>query len=80
MLDDQPGDITGGTVIADFACGLFDQHGKGRRRGVLDDLFGVAHDGSLRQRDSFVISTSRPTSFPLASVTGFPPTSVPTVH
>jgi hypothetical protein len=43
----------GGTVIADFACGLFDQHGKGRRHGALDDLFGVAHDGSLRKRDFF---------------------------
>jgi hypothetical protein len=43
----------GGTVIADFACGLFDQHGKGRTRGALDDLFGVAHDGSLSKRDFF---------------------------
>lgn len=44
---------SGGTVIADFACGLFDQHGKGRTRGALDDLFGVAHDGSLTKRDLF---------------------------
>jgi hypothetical protein len=36
----------GGTVIADFACGLFDPHGHGRRRGALDDLFGIAHDGT----------------------------------
>ena len=36
-----------------FACGLFDQHGKGRRRGALDDLFGVSHDGSPRKRDFF---------------------------
>ncbi|MHC4549313.1 MAG: beta-galactosidase trimerization domain-containing protein [Planctomycetota bacterium] len=43
----------GGRVVADFMCGLFDQHGKGRRRGVLDDLFGVAHDGSERRRDFF---------------------------
>ncbi len=43
----------GGTVVADFACGLFDQHGKGRRRGALDDLFGVTHDGNLRKRDVF---------------------------
>lgn len=43
----------GGTVIADFACGLFDQHGKGRAHGVLDDLFGVHHDGSESQADFF---------------------------
>ena len=36
----------GGTVVADFACGLFDPHGKGRSRGALDALFGVHHDGT----------------------------------
>jgi hypothetical protein len=43
----------GGTVIADFACGLFDPHGKGRSRGALDALFGVQHDGTLTHRDFF---------------------------
>lgn len=43
----------GGTVIADFACGLFDQHGRGRSRGALDDLFGVRHDGSGTKKDFF---------------------------
>jgi hypothetical protein len=43
----------GGTVITDFACGLFDQHGKGRARGALDELFGVSHDGRLRKQDFF---------------------------
>jgi hypothetical protein len=43
----------GGTVIADFAAGLFDQHGKGRSRGALDDLFGVRHDGTETRRDFF---------------------------
>ncbi len=43
----------GGTVVADFACGPFDQHGKGRRRGALDDLFGVSHAGSLTKKDFF---------------------------
>ena len=43
----------GGIVVADFACGLFDQHGKGRNRGALDDLFGVSHDGRLRKQDFF---------------------------
>jgi hypothetical protein len=43
----------GGTVIADFAPGLFDQHGKGRARGALDDLFGVRHDGGETSKDFF---------------------------
>ncbi len=43
----------GGTVIADFACGIFDQHGKGRAKGALDDMFGVAHDGSETKKDFF---------------------------
>ncbi|MFL6194004.1 MAG: beta-galactosidase trimerization domain-containing protein [Thermoanaerobaculia bacterium] len=44
---------SGGTVIADFACGLFDPHGRGRRRGALDGLFGVAHDGGEARADLF---------------------------
>ncbi len=43
----------GGTVIADFACGLFDQHGRGRTRGALDGLFGVRHDGGETKADFF---------------------------
>jgi len=43
----------GGTVIADFACGLFDQHGKGRAAGALDSLFGVKHTGDLTKADFF---------------------------
>jgi hypothetical protein len=43
----------GGTVIADFGCGLFDQHGRGRSRGALDDLFGVKHDGAETAHDFF---------------------------
>ena len=43
----------GGTVIADFAAGLFDQHGKGRPRGALDDLCGVRHDGTETSKDFF---------------------------
>ncbi len=34
----------GGTVIADHMCGIFDEHGKARATGALDDLFGVKHD------------------------------------
>ncbi|HYX23345.1 MAG TPA: beta-galactosidase trimerization domain-containing protein [Thermoanaerobaculia bacterium] len=45
----------GGTVIADFACGLFDPHGRGRQRGALDGLFGVAvaHNGHETRADLF---------------------------
>jgi hypothetical protein len=44
----------GGTVIADYMPGLWDQHGKGRSAGgALDDLFGVKHDPSLSAKDIF---------------------------
>ncbi len=44
---------SGGTVVADFACGLFDQHGKGRKAGALDKLFGVRHTGKESRSDFF---------------------------
>ncbi|HVR85025.1 MAG TPA: beta-galactosidase, partial [Planctomycetota bacterium] len=34
----------GGAVLADTLCGVFDEHGKAREKGALDDLFGVTHD------------------------------------
>ena len=43
----------GGVVIADFACGLFDPHGRGRNRGALDELFGVRHGGGETRADFF---------------------------
>jgi hypothetical protein len=44
----------GGTVIADYLPGLWDQHGKGRAAGgVLDEMFGVKHDPELRAGDVF---------------------------
>jgi hypothetical protein len=44
----------GGTVIADFLPGLWDQHGRGRDNGgVLDDMFGVKHDPNMRAGDVF---------------------------
>ena len=44
----------GGTVIADYMPGLWDQHGKGRANGgALDDLFGVKHSPKLMQKDVF---------------------------
>ena len=36
----------GGTLIADYLCGLMDEHGKGRVKGALDDLFGITRDES----------------------------------
>ncbi|HKI01244.1 MAG TPA: beta-galactosidase trimerization domain-containing protein [Thermoanaerobaculia bacterium] len=44
---------SGGTVIADFACGLFDPHGRGRESGALDTLFGVRHGGGLTRAGLF---------------------------
>ena len=44
----------GGTVIADYLPGLWDQHGKGRPAGgVLDDMFGVKHEPSMTATDLF---------------------------
>jgi hypothetical protein len=34
----------GGILIADYLCGMMDQHGKGREKGILDDLFGIVRD------------------------------------
>ncbi len=38
--------IKGGTLIADYLCGIMDEHGKGRPKGILDDLFGIIRDES----------------------------------
>ncbi len=44
----------GGTVIADYLPGLWDQHGKGRAEGgALDDMFGVKHDPKMKSADIF---------------------------
>lgn len=44
----------GGTVVADYLPGAWDQHGKGRAVGAaLDDLFGVRHDPKMTARDVF---------------------------
>lgn len=44
----------GGKVIADYAPGLWDQHGKGRRNGgALDAMFSVKHDPNLRASNIF---------------------------
>jgi len=38
--------MQGGILIADYLCGVFDEHGKGRPRGILDDLFGIERNES----------------------------------
>jgi hypothetical protein len=38
----------GGTVVADYWCGLLDGNGNGRPRGALDDLFGIERAESDR--------------------------------
>ena len=44
----------GGTVVADYLPGVWDQHGKGRSAGgALDALFGVAHDPKMRAGNVF---------------------------
>ena len=44
----------GGTVIADYMPGLWDQHGKGRADGgVLDRMFAVKHPSTLKASDLF---------------------------
>ena len=44
----------GGTVIADYLPGVWDQHGKGRAGGgALDALFGVRHDSAMTSKDVF---------------------------
>lgn len=44
----------GGTVIADYLPGLWDQHGRGRAAGgCLDTLFGVTHSSKITSRDLF---------------------------
>jgi hypothetical protein len=44
----------GGTVIADYLPGVWDQHGRGRAGGgALDVLFGVRHDPSMTVADIF---------------------------
>lgn len=36
----------GGVLIADYLPGVFDEHGKARSRGILDDVFGVERDSA----------------------------------
>ncbi|MCD6469986.1 hypothetical protein J7L29_04225 [Candidatus Bathyarchaeota archaeon] len=42
----------GGVLIADYLPAVFDEHGKGRKRGGFDDLFGVSH-ANITKEDLF---------------------------
>jgi hypothetical protein len=44
----------GGTVIADHLPATFDEHGKSRSTGALDDLFGIKRDASKGILDNTV--------------------------
>ncbi|RYD69817.1 MAG: beta-galactosidase, partial [Verrucomicrobiaceae bacterium] len=44
----------GGTVIADYLPGVWDQHGRGRSAGgALDQMFGVKHNPEMSAGDIF---------------------------
>ena len=44
----------GGTIIADYLPGVWDQHGKGSAKGgALDELFGVKHNPDMKAADVF---------------------------
>ena len=41
----------GGTLVADYLSGVFDEHGKARKVGALDDLFGVRRNDEAGYMD-----------------------------
>lgn len=44
----------GGTVIADYLPGIWDQHGRGRiKGGALDSMFGARHDPAMKAANVF---------------------------
>ncbi len=49
-LSDKEADIfkryveKGGVLVSDYMCGIFDEHGKFRKKGALDDVFGIRRD------------------------------------
>lgn len=46
----------GGTLIADYLPGVFDEHGKARAVGALDDVFGVQRDATQGVLDGKAIA------------------------
>lgn len=55
----------GGVLIADYGTGLFDEHGKGRNRGGLDHLFGIARGVSGTVLDGKTIAEVNAEKYPL---------------
>jgi len=43
----------GGRLVADYMCGLFDERGRGRKAGLLDDLFGIRRLEDPEKSDFF---------------------------
>ncbi len=51
---------SGGLLIADYRCGLRDLHGRMRKVGVLDDVFGIIRkDTQIVRKRSFVVVNNR---------------------
>jgi hypothetical protein len=48
--------MEGGTLVADYLCGVLDERGKGREKGVLDDLFGIIRNESAGYMDGTGLS------------------------
>jgi hypothetical protein len=55
---------SGGTIIADLRPGLFDEHGKAREVGALDDLFGVRQNSAAPKLQSAAKITAGANNFP----------------
>ncbi len=51
---------SGGLLIADYRCGLRDLHGRMRKFGILDDVFGIKRDDiQVVRKRSFVTVNNR---------------------
>ncbi len=46
----------GGTLLADYGAGTFDEYGAGRASAALDDTFGIRRDGRLGVLDGSAIA------------------------
>jgi plasmid stabilization system protein ParE len=72
-LSDQQGNAlrqfaaAGGVLVADWGAGRYDEHGKHREQGVLDDVFGVHGGGS---RGFFQPAKGIPGLLPTTAVDG----------
>jgi hypothetical protein len=62
---------SGGTIIADLRPGLFDEHGKAREDGALDDLFGVRQNIAAPKLQSAAKITSDANNSPALELPPF---------